>query len=395
MNVIKIVYWKEVRDMFRDRRVLFGALVMPVLVNLMVVQLFSTIGGSLGSKKVSTAYYVKNDTYDKIAEAINQSKVVELRPVQTLEKGQKLLESGAAKLVLDWPQKPLQGSDSVEIRALYTSDETQSSIALAKFQSAVAAANRGIAASAIQSAGLPAEIIEPIKIKPDDVAKSKGAGESILVSMLPYLLIVFVFAGGMSVASDLLAGEKERGTLETLLTTPTQRKHIAIGKWGALVTFAMAAAVSSVVSLLLAGGSSPMARKMMFPTGLGLSASSGLSMLVVALCLALMLGSLQLLISAWSRNMREAQTYLAVANFIVLLPAVFSQIIGMTDAVGSAWVRWVPILNSAMAIRDTLLAKAKLSDLLAPITMDLTLSAGMLLLVIWVMSNEKILARSG
>lgn len=394
MNTIQVIAKKELKDMFRDRRVLFGALVLPILVNLMVTQMFATIGSSLSSKKTAIAYYVEGQKNDKIVTLINQTKAVQLKPARDLESGKKLLESGTAKLLLDWTHQSPSNSQQIIIKSYFTSDETQSSIALARFESAISQTNTAITHEALKSAGLPPEVAQPFKVESTDTAKSKGAGESILVSMLPYLLIVFVFAGGMSVASDLVAGEKERNTLETLLTNPIKRSHIAIGKWIAVVTFALTAAITSVSSLLISGATSETAKKMMFPAGLGLSVPVFANVLLVATTLALMLGSLQLLISANAKNMREAQTYLAAANFVVLLPAVFSQIIGMTDAASSAWVRWVPVLNSAMAVRDTLLAKVSPLALFAPVSMNLIMAAIFLLLTIQVMSNERVLAKS-
>lgn len=393
-KTIGLVFRKEVRDMFRDRRVVTNAFILPIFAMLMMFQLFGLIGSSLGGKKTSTIHIVKSAGYEPFREALKVDPSMTIKEIESKDKGLKDLADGKARVVLVFPTELPKQDEAVKVDAYFTSEETTSSVALARVEALFNAANKAVAKTYLKSKSLPESVAEAVTLKPQDTAKAKGAGESIIAQMLPYILIMFIFAGGMSVASDLVAGEKERGTLETLMISPALRSEIAIGKWLSLTLFCLASAATSVISLLLGSLTSSVAKKMMFSGEVTLEPGPILGMVLVVMALALMFASIQLWLSAMAKNMREGATYLGLANLVVLMPALFSQFVGMTDAVRSVWIRFTPILNSAMAIRDVLLNKATLLVYLGPILMSLLISMIFLAMTLRLFNREQVLTRT-
>lgn len=392
--MIKVVFLKELREMLRDRRVIFGAFVMPVLVIFLMMRLFSVIGSSVEGKKATKIAVVQTESGKTLADGLTKSTLFEIQSVATAEEAKALLEKSKVKVALNIMDKP-NDAGQLDVRAMYLGDENLSMIALSRLREVIEQTNKVATQTVLQAQGISAEQAEPVKLTPEDVSSAKkGALDSMMVSMLPYLMILFMFAGGMSIASDLVAGEKERQTLETLLVAPVKRIHIAAGKLGAMSIFCVLTGASSVFALALISITDKTGGKMMFGSGVGLGVLELAQILMLLFSLALLFAGLLLAISSWAKNMREAQTYMAVANFFVIMPAVFSQIIGFTEAGQQLWVRLVPVLNVAVAFREILLGKNALNGVLIATGMNLILAAALLLMANRLFNDERILART-
>lgn len=392
--MIKIVFLKELREMLRDRRVIFGAFVMPVLVIFLMMRLFSVIGASVEKTKATKIAVVQNESGKLLTEGLTKSKLFEIEEVSTPTDASDMLKKGKVKVALTIAEKP-NDNGQLDVRAMFLGDENLSMIALSRLREVIEQTNKVATKSVLEAQGITPEQAEPIKLTPEDISTAKkGALDSMMVSMLPYLLILFMFAGGMSIASDLVAGEKERQTLETLLVAPVRRLHIAVGKLGALSVFCILTGASSVLALALISVTDKTGGKMMFGGGVGLGPAEFLQIFALLLSLAMFFAGVLLTISSWAKNMREAQTFMAVANFFVIMPAVFSQIIGFTEAGQQLWVRLVPVLNVAVAFREVLLGKPALGAVLTATTMNLVLTAVLVMIANKLFSDERILART-
>src|SRR5690606_2817932 len=104
---------------------------------------------------------------------------------------------------------------------------------------------RGVLAERLRPFGLKPAAIDPLVVKPRDVASESRR----LAGLLPYMFIIFCFTGSMYPAIDLAAGEKERGTLETLLSSPASRLQIALGKFAVVVLAGFTSAVMAALSM--------------------------------------------------------------------------------------------------------------------------------------------------
>ncbi len=391
---MKSVFLKELREMLRDRRVIVGAFVMPILVVMMMIRLFGTIGASLGDEKATQIGVLKGTKPNMLVQALKQTPGFKIVEVSNADEGKAQVSKGKLKTLLVMPDIDIATAKQVPISAYYQSDESTSTIALRKIEHFFDEFNRQALQVVLKEQGIPASSAEFVKMSSEDISTSKGAGESLLVSFLPYLVVLFMFAGGMSIASDLVAGEKERGTLETLLISPLTRTQIALGKLGALTVFAIMSGLTTVIALIVAGQSDPSARKMIFAGNFHIGPVQIAAALLLVASLAGMFAATLLAISAWAKNMREAQTYMGVANFLVILPAVFSQIIGFTDAGQQLWVRLMPILSTAMGLREILLGKATAANIGLAIALNLVLAALLVLATMRMFAKEKILTRA-
>ncbi|MBL8049528.1 MAG: ABC transporter permease [Chthonomonas sp.] len=391
--------------MLRDRRVIVGVFVMPAIVLLLMFQMFGAIGNSIESSvKETTLGIVKGTTGNRMITELQAAaksttnkdgfkpKIIE---VENAAEARALVESGKAKYVLEFPADYDQASQigQATIKTYFDSGQETSEIAVNGMERWIETQNKAALVSTLEAASIPQVAMERVKLERIDVAKKGGFSGSILVSMLPYLLILFAFIGGMSVVADLVAGEKERGTMETLLISPASRREIAMGKFMALSLVSFLSVCSIVAGLVLTVVLGMGGGKMMFPEGAGLTPGVILTIIAVLIPQVLAFSGIMLAISALAKNMREAQTYLGIANFVVVTPAVFSQMIGFTDLSQALWIKLTPVLNTAMVIRNALLNKPDQTLIVLTVISSLVLAAIGFILTIRMFQKESILAR--
>jgi sodium transport system permease protein len=249
-------------------------------------------------------------------------------------------------------------------------------------------------ATTLERASIPATEAENIKISKHElvVGEKKGASD-LLVGLLPYMIVIWAFYGGMGIAGDLVAGEKEKNTLETLLITPVRRTEIVLGKFIALSAVCLMSSLSSLLGLILLAVIKLPGSGEMFKDGLGVTPLSILLIVVLILPLVALFASLLLGISSYAKNSREAQTYLAQLSFVVVMPAVFSQFIGFTDLGTKLWINAVPVLSTANNIRLALLGKPDMAGIAVSVLVSLVLAAFALRWTVKMFNREQVLVR--
>lgn len=383
------VFLKEIRDMLRDKRVRSTAFFGPIILVVFLLFLFGSLIGNL-SKPQNVRLHVVGQS-PSLVEALRAAKF-DVIPVASVEAGKKLLTEGKARCVLDI-LPPVDGVTSVAL--LYDDTETLSQVAKERAKGVLGAVNQVALTEFIARNNVPARDIAPIKISDQNVAVAQegGAGEFV-VQLLPYLIVIWAFYGGMSVATDLVAGEKERSTLETLLISPVSRTEIIVGKLLALGAICFASSCASLVGLGIYALAKPPGSELLFPDGLGLNFTSiGITVLVLV-PLVIFFASLLLAISTYSKNTREAQTYLGIGSFIVVMPAMMSQFIGLTDFGKQLWINLVPVLNSANCIRLALMGKPDWTAVGITVVSSLVLGIAMVAVTLRLFQREEVLTRS-
>lgn len=253
--------------------------------------------------------------------------------------------------------------------------------------------NRARLRDILAANGLPKEMAEPYRFVKKPLKMPEGLGSAMIVGMIPYLIVIWAFYGGFSVVTELVTGEKEKSTLETLLITPVTRTQIALGKYGALCCVCLTSSLMSLLGLIVVGLLHLPITRGLFPSGVAVSAPMLLSIAVVLVPLVALFAAVLLSISTFARNTREAQTYLTLVSFIVLMPAIFSQFIGFTDFAHAKWIPYVPVLNSATCIKDALMSKIDPFALAVTVIVSVVPAALAVRWAVWMFNREQVLTR--
>jgi len=195
--------------------------------------------------------------------------------------------------------------------------------------------------------GIAPTVSAPVVIASRDLATPQARG-AVLLGMLPYFLVLTALVGGMWLAIDSTAGERERQSLEPLLVNPVGRGQVLLGKMLATSAFSMSSLVLGLLAFFAVGHLMPSNE-----SGLGLSI--GLRFLSLALPvmapLVLLIAIAQIWVASFARSFREAQTYLGLAQLIPLIPSILMMV---TPLRPEFWMAAVPLLGQQVMILSLL-----------------------------------------
>lgn len=383
------VFKKETREMFRDKRVRSAAFFGPIFLIAGLMCLFGFIFTTIGKKENQKVHVVKTSAME--ADLLKKAGIQVIN-VANADEGRKLVATGKARVVLEFTPRHKDGQ--LVVNAYLDPKNQPGEIALAAVQSIYRVVNQKVVDQLLESKGIPKTAQEPVKIERKEVlVGEKGGASEFLVSMLPYLIVVWAFYGAMSIAGDLVAGEKDKNTLETLLITPVRRTDIVLGKFLALGLISLMSSMSSLIGMALVAIIKPPGTEIMFKSGFGLTPTSALLIFAVMVPLVALFSAILVAVSSYARNPREAQTYLTQVSFVVIMPAVFSQFIGLLDAGNAFWVNYIPILNAANNIRLALLGKPDFAGVATTVVISTILAAIALRITVVLFNREEVLVR--
>jgi sodium transport system permease protein len=195
--------------------------------------------------------------------------------------------------------------------------------------------------------GVSPEILKPLQVDSVEVSSQQKRSAQLL-NVVPLLLMLSAFVGGMNIAIDATAGERERGSLEPLLNNPITRAEVIVGKWLTTTSSSTLVALISSFGFLIAGFLLPLEE---LDIKLYLGPAQAVRMFLCALPLAPFGAALQMLVASTARSFKEAQTYLNLLNFLPMMPAMFLML-HPSDA--ASWMALIPTVAQVTSIVDIL-----------------------------------------
>lgn len=359
LNVLTI-YLKEMKEVLRDRKTLIFMVALPTLV---VPVLMSVMIGFIvkAEKKAQTetlAFAIFGAEHlPDLANAFSEEKGFEKVNIPTQEAIASAIEENKIKFGLVIPQtapEQFERGEQVAVQFYYNNASVTSKV---RNRAGKVIREFGEKYRSERLAGLgldtPQEqehLLNPITIEEHNTADMREVIGERVGGMLPYLFIIFCFMGAMYPAIDLGAGEKERGTLETLLLAPIRRYQIVLGKFFVIFTTGVTAALLCLTSfgVMLASKG----QKITGELGEVIASVSVVDLVLIAAMLiptAAMFAALLLSVSIYAKSFKEASAYCGPLNFLAIVPA----FIAMLPMVKLDWY-WamVPITNISLAIKE-------------------------------------------
>jgi sodium transport system permease protein len=305
----------------------------------------------------------------------------------------KLIQSGDYELGMVLPpdfSQVLQGPDQIaRITIFVDGSSTRGTIALSLIQEAITSYTNKIVSERLAKAGLPPKVLTPIETDIHSVSVT-GAGALFLAILLPMFLGIYAVTGAMYFIMDTTAGEKERKTLEALLTMPATRTEIVLGKFLIAVLIALISAVLAILGMTF--GTTLLLGAMGGTSGLGLTISAANLLLIglATLVLAMTSASLEMMISIFARSFKEAQNLLSPLTIVIVVPAIAMQYLG-EQALRSFAI--APIFNTMLIIRDALLNRVSIPGLAIEFGSAFIYMAIALAIAIQIFKSEKAMVR--
>jgi sodium transport system permease protein len=349
---------KEFLELSKDRRTLFFTFAMPLLLYPLIFTMMMKLGQADSTRvnnKASRVFLV-DPGHVLDGRLLANAKKFELvdKPAGDLKqaiKDQKL--DLFVELPADAGEK-IARQETFTIQALVDFSERSSGLALDRVKEVVSIQDKALVAARLQAINASPQLVEPSKISTTNAADMGLQMGKILGSFLPYLLLIMMYTGSMQPGIYCTAGEKERGTLQSLLSTSLPRNQIILGKLLYIFAMGVIAAVLNLISMgfsftRMMGGL--MAAEHGAKTAASMPAISPVILILSFLLmipLGLLFANFILFMGIQARNTHEAGTAMMPGIFVVIFLGVFSMAPGIEKML---WVPYVPVMNVSLAIR--------------------------------------------
>lgn len=379
------IFRKELARFFGDRRMALTTILLP---GLLIFVLYSFMGNALSSQfSVSDDFVPQVQTVnlpDSIA-ALGAAAGVEFSAAEDIEAAKALVTEKQLHALVVFPEafdalvaaySPASGAPAPAVELYYNSSDTDSSAA------------RETVCALLD--GYESALANKFDVNPGgagyDLATKEDTAGTVFASMLPMLLMMFLFSGCMSVAPESIAGEKERGTIATLLITPLKRSHLALGKICALSIIALLAGASSTVGTL---ASLPKLMSLGDEISVPYGLTHYLALTVIILSTVLLIVAAISVVSAFAKSIKEAQTYITPLMIV-------STLVGVTAMFGSGPqaalpMYLIPIYNSVQAMVGIFSFQMVPARLILTVVSNLVLTGAGVFLLTRMFNSEKIM----
>ncbi|MEW6432752.1 MAG: ABC transporter permease [Myxococcota bacterium] len=359
MSVLFVLLEKELLDVVRDRRTVVLTLVLPVLLYPGILTLMGAIiaAGKDRLKHEPLVVAVTTADAQRFLDARAPPPHTTWRRVARPEAEALLRDKKVAAIVdaKEGAAADVDGGRQATVTVLYTKRFDRSMEALERVRPVLEAAGARALRLRLEARALDPAFATPVKLEAVDLDFQKELGPLIASRLLPVVLLMMLFIGALYPAVDLTAGEKERGTLETLLVCPVRPVQVMAAKY---LTVALVSVVSTLVNLGAMAGT--------FGAGLSLAGEGASTSLrftagqvaVMLACLvpaALLVSGVALAVSSMARTFKEGQSLMTPVMLAGLAPALVSQMPGIELTTVTALV---PLLNVALLVKAAVLGTA-------------------------------------
>jgi sodium transport system permease protein len=355
-----IVCAKEVLETARDRRTLTSLLLAPllgpalfaVLINVVVSRNLSSLDEPL-DVPIPGAEHAPNLIAFLDARGIHEAKDSAIADVDAAAAA---VSEGRRDVVLvidDRYGEDFGTARAARVTVIYDRSKSRAASRVERVRSAVSAYGQQVGALRLVAHGVDPQLLRPLIVDELDVSTAEGRSV-LMLGVLTYFLLFATFAGGMHLAIDTTAGERERKSLEPLLALPVTRTQLILGKMAATICYTLLALALTLAAFTIALSRMPLEK-------LGMSASFGLGSALTAFALLLPIAplgaALMTIIASFSKTYREAQTYLALLLQVPTLPVMFASMLNVEPRPG---LMWIPSLSQHLLV--TTLIKAQPLD---------------------------------
>jgi len=362
MNHFVTIFRKEFIDTVRDRRTLFFMIVFPLLLVPLLMTVIAHVQISSIQKageKVLRIGLVTNGNAVDLKNYFGQVRNVYVLEGIPEDSAEVLITRDSLDAIIvvsrDFDQNVRQLRVGT-IRLYYRSSDDYDMVRR-RVSAIVGEFEKSLIETRFKQLNLDKSVTDPVRLEEHDVASAKERFGKGIGGMLPYFFVIFCFLGEMYPAIDLAAGEKERGTIETLLTAPVSRFQILMGKFAVVVLAGILSALASLLGLYFA-----VRQVQEIPPEVMQLVMSILDVKTVVLILSLLIpltvffAAILLSLSIFSKSYKEAQSLVSPLSIVIILPVLVGVMPGIALDTSTAMI---PVLNVSLATKEIIAGTIK------------------------------------
>lgn len=396
---IACVYRKELTEWLRDRRTLISTVLVPLLAFpiLMVGMIsLSTVLIGKAEKETHRVMILGGEDSPQVLEKLRKVENIEIVP--TTNDWKHLISEKEIRVAIEIPksfQSSLDRGEEQIVKIYFYQGELKSSMGADSVEKFFKEYRDTIVSSRLTARNVPASIIKPFEVKQENVAPPEKVSGAALGGLLGYMVILLSMTGAIYPAIDLTAGEKERGTMETILSSPISRLDLVLGKFFLVLSASLTTAILSIVSMatsfFVVGRSGAMSAKDAAALQLHIGPQTVLSVFLMALPLAVLFAAVLMTISLFAKSYKEAQSYLTPMTFVVVIPAVASLLPGIDL---NAKLALIPILSTSLVCKEIVAGTFHWNYIMLIFLSSSVYAAAALFIAVKMFQRESVLFRS-
>jgi sodium transport system permease protein len=398
-SAISVVYRKELREWLRDRRTLISTVLVPLLAfPLLIVGIIGLTTVMIGKveKEIPKIMIKGGEDSPELLDRLHRLDKLAIVPYADNWKDQ--ISNKEIRAAVEIPkgfQAALAAGTAPTVSVYYYEGELKSSIGANHLQDAVKEYRDSVVKERLAAKNLPASVLLPFEIKQQNVAPPEKVSGASIGGFIGYAVILLSLTGAIYPAIDLTAGEKERGTIETILSSPISRFDLVMGKF--LLVFS-ASLVSAILSVTSMGSSfAILGHSHLMPSSSGQNLNLNLGLLSVvavffmAVPLAVLFSAVLMTISLFAKTYKEAQSYLTPLTFLVVIPAIASIMPGVELTTKLALI---PVLNTSLVCKEIITGTYHWSSIVLIFISTCVYAGAAIFLAVKMFQREDVLFRS-
>ncbi|HVY21919.1 MAG TPA: ABC transporter permease [Steroidobacteraceae bacterium] len=347
-----VVYLKEMRESLRDRRVLLNALLLGPLMGpviFLIILRLAVAHEVEQAEKPLPLPVIGAELAPNLISALKQADIQVLPPIEDPEGAVRSQQRDVVlRISADYANDWRLGHPA-QVEIIYDSSRREANSQVQRLRNVLNGYSQLQSAMRIIARGLSPTIMHPVVIAERDQATPQARG-AMVFAMLPYFLVFTAFMGGMFLAIDATAGERERHSLEPLLINPVPTNSVLLGKLAAICSFSLVSVAISLAAFAIAGYYLPSDLLTIVVLNVGFA----LRALPLMLPLILLISIVQTLVTAFSKNFREAQTYLGLIQLVPMIPSLVLTILPFKPQL---WAYAIPLLGQQLIFMRLLRAE--------------------------------------
>jgi sodium transport system permease protein len=347
VNRLWVVFKKELLDSSRDRRSILAALAFSFFGPVLMAVAFTVIAQKQAETEELKLAVIGIEHAPDLIQFLEQHGI---EPFAFDEDAKTAIQQRQIEVVLEIDQDFLDNfskSIPAQVKLLTDYSIEKSARAARRVSGVIARYNEGIGSARLMVRGINPAITKPVDLESNDYSTPQGRSALILGGLQIFLLMA-TFVGSTGVAIDTTAGERERHSLEPLLVHPVSSVSLLAGKW---LTTSLYGMLAVVLTMLVTTSVFPFVPLKSLGVDLNLGISMQLSIVALALPLALFAAAVQMLTSLYAKSFKEAQSYLSIMIMIPMLPVMAMQLLSLKSA---TWMYLVPVLGQQQLLTDVM-----------------------------------------
>ncbi len=399
---MKNIFKKELMRVFSDKKMIFSLFILPAIVMIGVYSLMGTMMNKMESdiEEHVSVTYVQNvpEDFKALAAQTGYDVAAEIKYVaadasaEEVEQIKDDILNGDADLFVVFDKEFLAKAEAYQnagdpipgVKLAYNSTMNYSSAAKSMFEAMVLDVYE---TNLLQNRFGNMDLLTVFMSEDELIINEDKANGLMLASMLPYFIIMMLFAGAMGLCVDAIAGEKERGTMATMLLSPVKRSSIVFGKLFGLSVLSALSSVVYAVSMIIA---MPMAMGGLGMGEISFSVLQIVELLGIMVSLVLFNVCILCLLSVFAKNSKEASAYVTPVYMVVIVLGMLTMFnVGGTAPATSSYA--IPIYGSSLAIQAVASNELTLAQFGLSVAGNILCVLVMVVVITKLFNNEKVM----